>query len=138
MINDIIANIVISKKIEFNRDEKYHNIFQVVNQVFVPILPAVVITDVLVKILIPVSHMDDLAGIEPEIHILDKDNKLINNYFLPPLENLRMPDNIPGIDIQTNIRFPVKVEGIYEYKLFVGESFQCSNYISVYSSELRN
>lgn len=135
MIKDVIVSMLIAKEIEFNQDEKYHNIFEVLNRVYVPTLPAVVITDVLVKILVPIDKVDELTGIEPEIHIFDKDDRLISNFFLPSFENLRTSENLPGIDIQTNIRFPVKVEGIYEYRLYFKNIHRCSNYIGVFSSE---
>jgi len=135
MINDITGSLVVANEVVFNQFEKYHSINQVLNQVYVPTLPAAVITDVLTKILIPSEKMGDYSNVEPEIHVIDSNKELITHTFLPEITNMRKAHNIPGIDIHSSIRFPVVKEGIIEYILYVKGKILSRYFVSVYCTD---
>lgn len=135
MINDITGSLVVANEVVFNEFERYHSINHVLNQLYVPTLPAGVITDVLTKILIPLEKLGDYTDIEPEIHVIDSNKELITHTFLPKIVNMRKSQNIPGIDILSNVRFPVVEEGIIEYILYVGDKILSRYFVSVYCVE---
>ncbi|WP_081476685.1 hypothetical protein [Brevibacillus laterosporus] len=131
MLDTFKIQMIIAEKVHFHEYEKMHSVEKVLNAITVPILPAAVITDVLVK----VFFEEDTPPLQPSIQVLDQENRLVCHEELPPLKNFRKEGMVPGIDIRVNIRFPVVEEGVYTYRLYIDNELMTESYVSVFCEE---
>lgn len=131
MLNDVTGQLVIAEQVQFNSKEKFHNVHHVYNHVTVPIFPAAVVTEVLVKLLFPESMKGDVEHRTPAVVVRNSSGKILSYVALQPILNMRPSGRIPGIDMIGHVRFPVIEEGIYEYALELEDRPIGKSYITV-------
>ncbi|MCR8979766.1 hypothetical protein [Brevibacillus laterosporus] len=131
MLDTFKIQMIIAEKVHFSEYEKAHSIEKVLNAITVPILPAAVKTDVLVKVFLK----EDTPALQSSIQVLDQEDRLLCNEELPPLKNFRKEGMVPGIDMFVNIRFPVVEEGVYTYRLYIDNELMAESYVSVFCEE---
>ncbi|MBD3919296.1 hypothetical protein H8B09_11070 [Paenibacillus sp. PR3] len=131
MLNEVVGQLVIAEQVQFNSKEKFHNVHHAYNHVTVPIFPAAVVTEVLVKVLFPESMKGDVENRSPAVVVRNASGKILSYVGLQPILNMRPPGRVPGIDMIGHVRFPVIEEGVYEYSLEIEERPICKTYITV-------
>lgn len=131
MLNDVVGQLVVAEQVQFNTKEKFHNVHHVYNHVTVPIFPAAVVTEVLVKLLFPESKISEVEHRSPAVVVRNTSGKILSYIGLQPILNMRPAGRIPGIDMFGHVRFPVIEEGVYEYSLELEDRPICKTYITV-------
>jgi|GEM_PF-2531148 hypothetical protein len=131
MLNEVAGQLIVAEQVQFNNKEKYHNVHHVYNHVTVPIYPAAVVTEVLVKLLFPESMIGEVEHRTPAVVVRNASGKILSYVALQPVLNMRPAGRIPGIDMFGHVRFPVIEEGVYEYSLELEDHAICKTYITV-------
>lgn len=131
MLNELVGQLVVAEQVQFNSKDKFHNVHHVYNHVTVPIFPAAVVTEVLVKLLFPESMKGDVEHRSPAVVVRNASGKILSYVGLQPIMNFRPAGRIPGIDMLGHVRFPVIEEGVYEYSLELDDRQICKTYITV-------
>ncbi len=121
---NINCQILVAENVEFNPTIKKHSIYNILNKIEVPTFPSAIVTQVYFKYNFQTEL--NLESIICHIKIFDPANEAIYEAILPELINLRGPEMIPGIDGVVELRFPVYMEGIYEYCIYANDKKICS------------
>lgn len=123
------AQLIAAEKIEFDAFRNQHSLANVLNSMTVPLFPAAVITDVLVKI----NFESRDYTTEAEFTVVSPEGKIVCSKSSLPIKNLRTEKEVPGIDLAFNARFPVVEKGNYYYKLVVNNQLLCEYPVYIYS-----
>jgi len=116
---NINCQILVAENVEFNPTIKKHSIYNILNKIEVPIFPSAIVTHVYFKYYFQSGL--DFDNVICHIKIIDPSNETIYEAILPELINLRHPEMTPGIDGVVELRFPVYMEGNYEYAIYAND-----------------
>ncbi|WP_214481966.1 hypothetical protein [Bacillus sp. SM2101] len=121
---DIKCQIILAEKIDYDPAIKKHSIFNIINKILVPTIPAAVVTQVYFKYRFnPGIKLDNTIC---HMKIFDPNNESIYEAVLPELKNLRSSFMTPGIDGVVEVRIPVCMTGNYEYVIYAKDIKLCS------------
>ncbi|AHN23689.1 hypothetical protein [Lysinibacillus varians] len=126
---NIKCQILVAENIEFDPIGKQHTIFNVLNRMSVPTIPAAAVTNVYFKYLF--NEDLELNSCVCSVKVLDPLDELVYEAMLPELKNFRIKEMFPGIDGMVEIRFPVLISGNYKYIIYANneEIFRYPLYI---------
>lgn len=114
---ELKGSLIIAEKMDYNPILKRHSISNILNSIEVPVLPSALITDVLVKFILPNTDYFEEAYVE----VRAPDQEIVFKSNIIEIQNYRPLDVTPGMDANFNARFAVLEEGNYIYKLHAKE-----------------
>jgi hypothetical protein len=112
-IMEIKANIIVGKEIKFDPYQGSHSINSVLNSLQVPLFPSAIITNVMIKMLLPTN--DYLGSVHMDV--VAPDQIIVTSCAEIDIKNYRSAASIPGMDACIQLRFAVTEEGNYFYRL---------------------
>jgi len=111
------AQIIVSERVDFDKEIKKHVIRNVVNDVSVPALPYAVSFHIYVKLY-------EVPASEPfEVHLevaIDEETIGVSNVSV--LRNYRKEDQIPGVDTSIGMGVVLIASGNYSFKLLCSDT----------------
>ncbi|WP_199624640.1 hypothetical protein [Paenibacillus alkalitolerans] len=132
---DIKAQLIVAKEIQFDFEKLSHSLKEVCNSISVPTFPSVICTNVLAKLYFPISDSNKEYDLWLEVQSAESSSikSLVTEVFT--LKNIRDPEQIPGIDFSTEIRFLAKKQGTFYVSLYSDEHGELCTYPLYVKSE---
>ncbi len=110
--NELTGQIIISKKVYFNHDDRYHTAEWLLNEVEVLALPSVAVVSVIIKLFANYTYQELC-----ELIVKDPKGNTCTSQLIE-MKNSRQPPRIPGIEISYNLKWVVMHAGNYFVQLF--------------------
>ncbi|WHX49612.1 hypothetical protein QNH46_02685 [Paenibacillus woosongensis] len=128
---EIKGCILVAEDIEFHPLRRSHSIKSVLNLVEVKLFPAAIVTDVLIKLILPKDFNSAEAVVE--VHSPDKIVAFRSSFI--DVKNFRPDGAVPGMEACLNSRFAAVEEGSYTYRLLIDEKVFYEYPLYIYSSD---
>jgi len=109
--------MLLADRVQFDPARKTHSVENVRNQAVVPLFPAAIVLQALVKV-----WMDDGYEGTLDCRVVRPDGQCLYILAMPHISNKRGESFVPGMDFGATVRFPVTMSGNYTLQIMEGEA----------------